>query len=78
MFVVPILCAVKKFLEVAAVDEVPFVHHRGTWLILTGRPRCRRTAMMLVTALPALIPKLIVRVRYSPARKPQVMLVEEK
>jgi hypothetical protein len=30
MSVVPILCTVKKFLKVAAVDEVPFVYDGGS------------------------------------------------
>jgi hypothetical protein len=37
--------------------------HQGTLRVLTDRPRRRRTAAMLVAALPALIPKLTVRPR---------------
>ena len=36
MSVVSILCTVKKFLTVAAVDEVPFVRDDGT-LVITQR-----------------------------------------
>jgi hypothetical protein len=38
---------------------------QGIWRTLTDRERCRRSATMLVTALTALIPKLIVRDRFS-------------
>ena len=33
MGVVSIICTVNKFLKVAAVDEVPFVHDDGTVII---------------------------------------------
>ena len=38
MSVVSIICTVKKFLKVAAADEVPFVHDDGTIVIAQRAP----------------------------------------
>lgn len=38
MSVFPIICSAKKFLKVAAADEVPFVHDHGTLVIAQRAP----------------------------------------